>query len=1771
MALIAAFVLGGALNSGASVWTNLAGGNASGTWGAAANWSGGIPNGTDAVADFSTLAVTANSMITNDAARTIGTLLFAGTAPGNDWTVTGSPLTLAVSSGTPAIVVGNQAASIATALTGSQGFTKGGAGILELTGTNAYGGATVVTNGTLQLAGALTMPSGTVGFWQFNNSANLGADSSGAGDTLTTASGNPVYSSAGKFGGALYLNGSSTMTTLSGAFPHGVPTNASSFTIAVWEKADAGCPNNGGFVGWGDNVGNEANNLRLNGANSLDAYWFNNDFVVNGLAVNPMDGNWHAIVLTWNGVTETMYVDGASVGSRSPATPNIQAANFLVGKTTGDVDFLGWLEDLLIVNRALTAAEIATYQTGFSAVNSLPGGTSVQLSSGGVLDLNGSSQTVASLTGDATTSVWLEGNVLTVNNAAGASFAGTLSGFGSLVKSGAGTLTLSGTNANTGGTTISAGTLALTAPPGATAAIFNSASINVAAGAALDVSGISSGLQLAGGQTLGGAGGVHGAVVVGPGATLQPSLARSGISTLTFNNALNLAGSLILNINRTNTQKADLVVAPSLVLGGTVTIQNAGPAPVLGDSFTLLAVSGVLSNNQFTGTLPSLSSGLSWDVSSFSVNGTLKVAAAQATNVIGATNWPNLLAQQVQTAYSAGFTNVTINPGTYVMPNGGNPAFSFSGWQNFTLNASNVLFTVGAGDCFDVLNCTNVVIEGATVRSQSYPFTQGRVTAIGSSNGVLDCDWTISAGYPNANFQWSLDAVSASNQTINLQQGDFGPGTSNYLGNNVWHLTFPGRSGFAFQTNDWLVARYGSQGFAYLLGYCSNCTLLNCTSQCGGFGTFREWNSISDHILGCQIQPAPVPPPGGSELPVVANQADGFHVNSDVGGPDIENFTCTNVLLDDCIAIHGQYQSVASVSGYNVTFNLHTAFPSGGTGGSAGFAVGQPVRISDTNGFFAQANCTAIQNQSNDQVITLDKQLAIPVGALGGNPDAEGSGYKIINCQLGNTRSRAIIPKADNGLIAGCTISGAGSGMQLGPEYYWGEADYVWNVTVSNNVVENCGYSSITVVSDGAIGNQNIAIQNNTIENLVFSDGLSVSGCNGLTVTGNTFISPDTGYNPIWLSNCTNISLAENFVTNNAAGVNALGLNGSVTGLQGQQNGIVLADLRYAMANELSALVLGDPGSGGAGTQIAQQANDGGPEAQWSLAPAGAGCCAIYCGGNGLVLGVGGSSAINAPLVLEAYTGASEQLWLLAPDGATAVQLINVMSGLAASVQTSSAAEVVRQQVPGSSTGQGWVLQAGPGGLAASPGDGQVAVSWQAVSGATSYTVSRSLVSGGPYSVLASGLASPACLNTGLANGATYYYVVAAVIGASVGVNSAEVRATPSIVAAVQAWFKADAITGLANGAAVSSWTDSSGHGHSASAPISAPSYITAAMNGLPVVRFNSGAGTYLSFARPVQDDFTIMCVFQSTQGLNSGTLYYQGAGLVNGEVPGAVNDFGTCLFANGSISGGTGNPDVAVDSAAGFNNGHPHIMSLVRKRSTGSVSLYVDGALAGTTTGGTQSLTSPGVLVLGAQQTLNNYLTGDIAEVKIFNSPLPSGDRVAEENALKCKYSVGSGAAPASPTGLTVAAGNLEALASWVPTAGATSYNLFWSTNSGGNYLLIASGLTNCTYADANAMSGVTNFYKVAAVDGCGASAASPAAGVLLPLPALAIGNVGAGWLTLSWPGWAGGWTLYSTTNLVPPIVWQPVTNTAASNNGMFNATAPISAGVQYFHLAAP
>lgn len=188
----------------------------------------------------------------------------------------------------------------------------------------------------------------TIAFWVKTSQTNANSGASG-------------YSTAGEFGGALYLDGNTTLTPAAG-FPAGIPTGTNAYSIAVWEKADSGCPNNGGFVGWGSQDTSEGNNLRLNGPNSVDNYWWANDFVVNGLTVNPMDGNWHSIVATWDGSTRKIYVDGALAGSQVPSPPNVMGLNFVVGATIGDVNFKGWLENLLITTNALTPSQVAAYQ-----------------------------------------------------------------------------------------------------------------------------------------------------------------------------------------------------------------------------------------------------------------------------------------------------------------------------------------------------------------------------------------------------------------------------------------------------------------------------------------------------------------------------------------------------------------------------------------------------------------------------------------------------------------------------------------------------------------------------------------------------------------------------------------------------------------------------------------------------------------------------------------------------------------------------------------------------------------------------------------------------------------------------------------------------------------------------------------------------------------------------------------------------------------------------------------------------------------------------------------------------------------------------------------------------------------------------------------------------------------------------------------------------------------------------------------------------------------
>ncbi len=109
------------------------------------------------------------------------------------------------------------------------------------------------------------------------------------------------------------------------------------------------------------------------------------------------------------------------------------------------------------------------------------------------------------------------------------------------------------------------------------------------------------------------------------------------------------------------------------------------------------------------------------------------------------------------------------------------------------------------------------------------------------------------------------------------------------------------------------------------------------------------------------------------------------------------------------------------------------------------------------------------------------------------------------------------------------------------------------------------------------------------------------------------------------------------------------------------------------------------------------------------------------------------------------------------------------------------ASALILSSCGGSSGGGGQQMMppATPTGLAATAGNAQVSLTWNASTGATSYTVGRATTSGGPYSSTFSA-STTSYSDTTAANGTTYYYVVAAANSAGTSANSSQVSATPA-------------------------------------------------------------------------------------------------------------------------------------------------------------------------------------------------------------------------------------------------------------------------------------------------------------------------------------------------------------------------------------------------------
>jgi fibronectin type III domain protein len=164
--------------------------------------------------------------------------------------------------------------------------------------------------------------------------------------------------------------------------------------------------------------------------------------------------------------------------------------------------------------------------------------------------------------------------------------------------------------------------------------------------------------------------------------------------------------------------------------------------------------------------------------------------------------------------------------------------------------------------------------------------------------------------------------------------------------------------------------------------------------------------------------------------------------------------------------------------------------------------------------------------------------------------------------------------------------------------------------------------------------------------------------------------------------------------------------------------------------------------------------------------------------------------------------------------------------------------------------------------------------------------------------------------------------------------------------------------------------------------------------------------------------------------------------------------------------------------------------------------------------------------------------------------------------------------AVPAPPTNVTAAPGNASVTLNWSAVSGATSYNVRYSTTSGGPYQVVATGITGISFVHSNLSNGIAYHYVVSAQNQAGQSGwsiqvsatpiAPPPAPTLPPPPTNLVATAGDAKVTLSWSPVATATSYsvrFSTTSGGPY-------QTAASGTGTTFVHSGLTNGFKYYYV---
>jgi autotransporter-associated beta strand protein len=498
-------------------------------------------------------------------------------------------------------------------ISGPASLTKEGAAalILDNSGTNDFFGSLTISGGTVQVGNQSTR--GNLGAGAV---VNNGALTFARSDALTVA--NPISGS-----GLLTQNGSAVLT-LSGDSTFTGPAVVAQGTLRAGSARALGTVDGATTVTGGttldvngQNLGAEPVTVSGSGVsgqgaivnsggdqlNALRAVTLAGDTTLGGIArwdIRQADGS--ATLLTAGAahkITKTGPNQVSLVGLTAvdPAFGDIeiQQGTFSVQTTTVQLGDPG-----------KTVTVLAGATLGLFNLNPSPLNKLIVLKDGAIVfHENGSSGISGPIS--------VEGNALFNVANAGANPALTVSsdlgGAGGLTKIGAGPLVLAGPfNDYSGPTIVSNGTLFVNG------SLLGTGPLTVHNG------------------TLAGIGTIAAPVTIGPNGNLAPGEALAAIGSMEIESSVSLAGTCTIDVNKSLVFPHDLVgFVTHLTFGGTLRINVLGPALVGGDIFPIFGF--ITASGAFNRIEPaSPGTGLAWDLSNLTVDGTVRVVTLAQPN-----------------------------------------------------------------------------------------------------------------------------------------------------------------------------------------------------------------------------------------------------------------------------------------------------------------------------------------------------------------------------------------------------------------------------------------------------------------------------------------------------------------------------------------------------------------------------------------------------------------------------------------------------------------------------------------------------------------------------------------------------------------------------------------------------------------------------------------------------------------------------------------------------------------------------------------------------------------------------------------------------------------------------------------------------------------------------------------------------------------------------------------------------------------------------------